>query len=137
NNVIFDANSGFTSGNNKVTVDVIANCHDMTWVGAQATPSIIGTASNPLNVYGSMKLQNDMEYRITITNFLSNDLGEEITTNGVIVGYSAVSGDYGIYFDGDGSWSFMDDFTTLSRMTHRKGTLITNSYTINTGRFSS
>src|SRR5690606_6715350 len=72
-----------------------------------------------------------------ITNFLSNDLGEEITTNGVIVGYSAVSGDYGIYFDGDGSWSFMDDFTTLSRMTHRKGTLITNSYTINTGRFSS
>src|SRR5690606_7595631 len=94
---------------------------------------IIGTASNPLNVYGSMTLQNDMEYRITRTNFLSNDLGEEITTNGAIVGYANSD----IYFDGDGSWSFMDDFTTLSRMTHRKGTLITNSYTISMNRFSS
>src|SRR5690554_7395950 len=49
-NVIFDANSGFTTGNNTVTIDVTANCHDMTWVGAQATPVITGGATNPLNV---------------------------------------------------------------------------------------
>src|SRR5690554_5534223 len=136
NNVIFDANSGFTTGDNTVTIDVVANCHDMTWTGALNTPEIIGTANNPLNVYGSMTLQNDMEYRVVITNFLSNDLGEEITTNGAIVGYST-SINQGIYFNGDGSWSFMDNFTTLSRVKHFKGTLITNSHTISMNRFSS
>src|SRR5690554_2043224 len=135
--VVFNNNSGFTTGNNIVTLDGVGHyCHDMTWVGAQATPIIIGTANNPLNVYGSMTLQNDMEYRVVITNFLSNDLGEEITTNGAIVGYST-SINQGIYFNGDGSWSFMDDFTTLSRVHHFKGTLITNSHTISMNRFSS
>src|SRR5690554_6591636 len=135
--VVFNNNSGFSVGNNTVTLDGVGHyCHDMTWVGAQATPIIIGTANNPLNVYGSMTLQNDMEYRVVITNFLSNDLGEEITTNGAIVGYST-SINQGIYFNGDGSWSFMDDFTTLSRVHHFKGTLITNSHTISMNRFSS
>src|SRR5690606_29875697 len=62
NNVIFDANSGFTTGDNTVTLDVTANCHDMTWVGAQATPVITGGETNPLNVYGSMTLQSGMNY---------------------------------------------------------------------------
>src|SRR5690554_905251 len=137
-NVIFDANSGFTTGNNTVTIDVTANCHDMTWVGAQATPIIIGTLSNPLNVYGSWTLQVNMSYRVQKTNFRSSSSGETLTTNGTIINLSAVNS--GVEFDGTGSWTFMDDYEDSGsncRMVLIQGTLITNGNNLNINGFQS
>src|SRR5690554_6108649 len=137
-NVIFDANSGFTTGNNTVTIDVTANCHDMTWVGAQATPVITGEATNPLNVYGSWTLQANMSYRVRKTNFRSSSLGETLTTNGTIINLSGTNS--GVEFDGTGSWTFMDDYEdsgNLGLMVLIQGTLITNGNNSNINGFQS
>src|SRR5690554_6533100 len=137
-NVIFDANSGFTTGNNTVTIDVTANCHDMTWVGAQATPVITGGATNPLNVYGSWTLQANMSYRVRKTNFRSSSLGETLTTNGTIINLSGTNS--GVEFDGTGSWTFMDDYEdsgNLGLMVLIQGTLITNGNNLNINGFQS
>jgi len=42
NNVFFDANSGFTSGSQTVTINVPnAYCKNMNWTGAVNTPSLL------------------------------------------------------------------------------------------------
>src|SRR5690554_5702633 len=137
--VVFNVNSGFTSGNNVVTLDGAGHyCHDMTWVGAQATPIIIGTVSNPLNVYGSWTLQANMSYRVQKTNFRSSSLGETLTTNGTIINLSATNS--GVEFDGTGSWTFMDDYEdsgNLGLMVLIQGTLITNGNNLNINGFQS
>src|SRR5690554_800505 len=112
-NVVFDANSGFTPGNNTVTLNVIGTCHDMTWNNAPATPEFTGGSGNDLNIYGSQTLQNDMVHDIYQTYFKSQDLGETITTNGVVIGGRTT-------FDGDGEWIFMDDYITSNERSEER-----------------
>src|SRR5690554_5984532 len=130
-NVVFDANSGFTPGNNTVTLDVTGTCHDMTWNNAPATPEFTGGNGNDLNIYGSQTLQNDMVHDIYHTYFKSQDLGETITTNGVVIGGQTT-------FDGDGEWIFMDDYITSNEyMYFEKGNLKTNGQTLEVYHFGS
>src|SRR5690554_5423627 len=130
-NVVFDANSGFTPGNNTVTLNVIGTCHDMTWNNAPATPEFTGGSGNDLNIYGSQTLQNDMVHDIYQTYFKSQDLGETITTNGVVIGGRTT-------FDGDGEWIFMDDYITSNEyMYFEKGNLKTNGQTLEVYNFDS
>ncbi|MBO9634842.1 MAG: T9SS type A sorting domain-containing protein [Chitinophagaceae bacterium] len=54
-NVVFDANSGFTSGNNIVTVNTGAWCHDMTWTNVTGSP-VFNNTGYTLYVWGSLAL---------------------------------------------------------------------------------
>ncbi len=132
--VVFNNNSGFTSASRTVNLEGVNHyCHDMNWVGASNNPIFLGGPLNPLSVYGSLTLQNNMAFNVHSTSFLSNDLGETITTNGAFVNGR-------IIFNGDGSWGFMDNFTganTANSISLIKGTLNTNSNSITTGTFNS
>jgi gliding motility-associated-like protein len=85
-NVYFDANSGFTPGNNTVTIN-IPNifCNNMNWTGAANAPKFISTtnSNSVFAIYGSLTFIQNMtfEYSGTI-KFLSTFAGNTITTGG-------------------------------------------------------
>lgn len=54
--VIFDANSGFTAGNNTVTTTGSAWCHNMSWAGVAGSPVFNESGSHNLEVWGSVVL---------------------------------------------------------------------------------
>ncbi|MBB5438121.1 gliding motility-associated-like protein/uncharacterized repeat protein (TIGR01451 family) [Pedobacter sp. AK017] len=54
-NVIFDANSGFTAVSKTVTVAGAAWCHNMTWTNVANAP-VFDTGTNILEVYGNIEL---------------------------------------------------------------------------------
>lgn len=134
-NVFFDANSGFTVGNNTVTIDVIANCHNMTWSGALNNPVITGSSSNELRLYGSIELQASMIYSVSRTNFLSNSPGETIRTNGTLVNGSFRIGDPSSA--STGVWTLLDGLTTSSSLNFYSGTFITSNQSVSARDFSS
>src|SRR5690606_13813201 len=92
-NVFFDANSGFTAGNNVVTLNGPQQyCNNMTWSGAANNPKIQGHyENNILNIYGSLELQSYMQYHVGITYFKSNVAGQTIKTNGTSIGAAGYS----------------------------------------------
>ncbi len=128
-NVIFDVNSGFTIGNNTVTVNVSATCHDITFVGALNTPIITESNTNFLEVYGSWAMQANMVYDLSKTVFKSTNTGETITSNGV-----EVLND--VEFSSAGGWIFQDDFD-CRRLMFLEGNLNTNNQTLTLLQFRS
>jgi len=54
-NVIFDANSGFTSANKTVSASSTIRCHDMTWNNVSNSP-ILDIGGYPLEIWGSVEL---------------------------------------------------------------------------------
>ncbi|WP_157886130.1 gliding motility-associated C-terminal domain-containing protein [Chryseobacterium glaciei] len=94
--------------------------HDMTWKGVKGTPTIGGT----LSCYGSITLQSNLSHNGGI-DFLSEEQGKTITTNGAVVGNN-----YDVNFSASGSYTFTDDFTTNSRINFLKGRLNTNGKTV-------
>lgn len=116
-NVFFNRFSGESPA---VNISGQADFHNMSWEGVKGAPSIGGT----LSCYGSMTLQSSLTHSGGI-NFLSLDQEETITTNGAIV-----ANNYDINFSAPGSYTFIDDFTTNSRINFTKGTLNTNGKTV-------
>jgi gliding motility-associated-like protein len=116
-NVFFNEHSGESP---VINIPGLAEFHDMTWKGVSGTPSMGGT----LLCYGSMTLQSSLSH-VGGINFLSPETGSTITTNGAIVG-----GNYDVQFSGSGSYMFLDDFTTNSRINFTGGTLHTNGKTV-------
>ena len=121
-NVFFDAGSGFTLPGGKVTIDVVANCHDFIWNGAMNTPTLSGTF-NSLNIYGSMTLQNGMSYIVTSTYFKSPSMGETVTTNGTMINGN-------VYYNGTGGWTLLDNYSATGYIYPMQGSLNTNSKTV-------
>lgn len=92
--VIFDANSGFTSTSNVVTLDSTAECKDMNWATATNTPVFTDVnAGYYLYVTGSITLSAGMTFDINTVQI--NDLSgtwpyyqderfRTINTNGVV-----------------------------------------------------
>ncbi len=70
--VVFNASSGFTSGNNTITATGPVFVHNMTWNNAPATP-----VYNPVTyVYGNVYLQKDMSASASMFNiFKYNNTG--------------------------------------------------------------
>ncbi len=139
-NVIFDANSGFTAGalsQRTVNVNVTATCLDFTWDNAPNSPEITG--GEELHVFGSMTLQSDMTFRVRYVRFLSSLTGNTITTNGAVLHSSSYSGS-AFYFDNGGEWILQDDFISsvyLYDFNLIKGILDFNSKTVHINLFKS
>lgn len=142
--VIFDANSGFTPGNNKVIIPQGHSfCKNMTWQGAPENPIIDGTGDSPgfvkgtLNIFGSLQLQTGMTYNVPFTYFKSSEPGKTITSNNVVLGSSLIANDYGaIYFEGNGGgWIFQDKFQTPYKVNFNQGNLNTAGYAVDAKAF--
>ncbi len=54
-NVVFDANSGFTAANKTVTGTSTIRCHDMTWTNVANSP-ILDIGAYTMEIYGSIEL---------------------------------------------------------------------------------
>lgn len=76
--VIFNENSGFTSGNNNISNNgAIATVRNMTWNNAPGNPVFnVGT-----NLYGSIYLQKDMTAPIALTILKYNSTDPIVTRN--------------------------------------------------------
>lgn len=71
--VIFDANSGFTAISNTVTLDSTGHCLSMNWTGATNTPTFTdGSNSYQLYVYGNLTLATGMTFDINSLYFRDN-----------------------------------------------------------------
>jgi hypothetical protein len=129
-NVFFDANS-FSAGNQNVTIDVItASCNTMNWTGASYTPTFAGSASNSLNIYGSLTFVSGMSITYNgPVSFLADTLGKTITTGGkVIPGVLNFSGI-------GGGWALQDALTNSGAHPSLNlfyGSLNTNDQTVTT-----
>lgn len=100
-NVIFDDNSGLDGY--KVTTTVFAYCDSMTWKGSiTQQPTFSMGASFYLG--GSLTLQRGMEFNGSDLHFVSDDMGETVTTNGVTVNTIC-------NFNGTGGWNLTDSLT--------------------------
>ena len=131
-NVYFDANSGFSPGNNTVTIDqTVIYCMDMDWTGVTGVPVFSGPADKQLYVYGSMTLIADMQWNLLgDTRFRAFQPGKTITTAGQIFKT--------VILDGvGGEWMLLDEFTTSASFRHSSGTFRTNNQTLNAGKFNS
>lgn len=139
--VVFNNNSGFSAATDSVILDgIIHYCKDILWQGAKSNSILFGADSKYLNVYGSFTLQPNMRYHVARTNFISNHLGQTITTNKVTIGGpSLLSIGGNITFTGKGSWILQDSLTTLDKgsITLHSGTLNTNGKAVNIYLFSS
>lgn len=122
-NVVFDANS-FSLPNDSVKVNSNIYCNNMTWTGVTNNPTFVNTSYN-INIQGSLIFAGGMTTTISGTmNFLASGAGNTIFTGSHTLGA-------GIVFDGTGTWTFTDDFTSTSSFTHNKGTVIINDRLIN------
>lgn len=114
-NVIFDANSGFSSGNQYLSLDGQEQyCNNMKWVGAPSKPTISGAVGSTLNVGGNLELQSDMTYSVYRTQFTSNGQAT-ITTQGVLMKGGSKNG---LILSGNGDFIFEDDITLESGFMH-------------------
>ncbi|MGE8553376.1 MAG: hypothetical protein ACN6OB_05480 [Chryseobacterium jejuense] len=131
-NVFFDGGSGFTSGSKTITVNVVANCHNIIFSGSAVAPTIVSsTDTNTLNIYGSSEWQKGMMYKVTTTNYQNNNENRTIKSNGVITGESVSSGTVNFYETQ--SISLLDDFNVKYILFQHAGTWNTNNYRIDLG----
>ncbi len=122
-NVVFDANS-FSLPNDSVKVYGNIYCNNMTWTGVTNNPAFV-TSWNNVNINGSLILSAGMTANISGNiNFTASGAGNTIFSGGHSLGA-------GIVFDGTGTWTFTDDFTSTNSFTHNKGTVIINDRQIN------
>src|SRR5690606_25379300 len=98
NNVIFDASS-FT-GNQTVTVDIQAYCHDMTWTALVFAPTFAGT--NDVIINGSMTLHPSITASLTGRYIFNSTATETITTNNI-----DLNGDI-VLSEATGEWTLAD-----------------------------
>lgn len=132
-NVIFDANSGFTATLKSVTINTNALCDSMTWSGAAIPPQLF--INNPLQVKGSLKIQAGMQLlgSSTIT-FVSTRANESITTGNVSIPYPLI-------FNSTGGWTLTDslkNFTSaIQSITFTNGNLNFGGQFVSVNSFSS
>ncbi len=121
--VWFDDNS-FNIHDSVLISEADAECHNMRWVNI--ADSIRFVKYVDLFIYGSLWLHRNMTWVgvASETSFVSDQMGETITTDSVVL-----SGP--VYFDGNGSWTLQDYFEIEGHgVEHMKGTWNTNSQTV-------
>ncbi|SHL87986.1 Ig-like domain-containing protein [Chryseobacterium polytrichastri] len=128
-NVYFDVNSGFTVGNNTVTLAATGYVHNITFSGSAIAPTFIESGSQTLNIYGSSEWQSGMP-TITISNIYYRNTGEAktIKSNGVGTVVSGIT-----YFEEQNSIDLLDDFS-VGFLEHTAGTWTTNNHQVTIGR---
>ncbi len=146
-NVYFDANS-FTIFGSQVTIyvanlqeDVAAYCKNMDWTGATNNPYLSSSTSNgPLYIYGSLTFIAGMNISSFAGNvyFESANGGQTITSAGQQFVTNSSTGYTGnIYFDGIGSYTLQDAFSTAGTIYLDSGQLNFNSKNVTAAGFNS
>ena len=82
--VVFDANSGFSAGNNTVTTTSNTWCHNMTWAGVTVPATFSEHNSYTLMVYGSVTLSPSVTMNTDI--LFRGTEASTFTTNGATLG---------------------------------------------------
>lgn len=132
-NVIFNEFSGTGAYTVTNTSAVNSECHDMTWTNG--TPAGARLQGNAVEISGSLRVAPGMTWYPANVFFTSNAMGETIETNGVSM--NSPNGGNGIFqFTGTGGWTFVDDFSTSSRILLYSGSMNTNGKTITAWTFN-
>ncbi|MCT2561778.1 gliding motility-associated C-terminal domain-containing protein [Chryseobacterium herbae] len=129
----------FSGTNYTVNIDVPANCNNMTWEDVKGSkPKIKALQSNPLDISGSLILQAGMHYDVERTNFISANAGNTITTNNVVMGYTAANATTkGVFFNSTkGTWMLTDVFN-VRNFGVTSGTFDTNNHPVNAENYCS
>ena len=79
-NVIFDANSGFTPGNDTVFTTSKTWCHNMTWVGVPNNPVFQEHSTYPFEIWGSLIL--DATVTMNTDALFTGTEASTVTSNG-------------------------------------------------------
>ena len=126
-NVVF--NAGSFTGNQTVTVDINAYCHDMTWTGILPDlPNFTGPESVIIN--GSLTFSGAETVDVE-GNFIFNGAAiETITTNG-----AAIASDY--WMSGIGQFTLTDNLTTTGSVIVDQGIFDANGTTVTCSSFLS
>ncbi len=129
-NVVFDANSGLTTGT--VTTSSSSFCNNMTWTGVGNVIFNESTVS-PFKMYGSLVMDNS----VTINGYIemSGTANASITTNGTTIGAMQ----FMIKKTGSGVVTFADNWinTTGGSITHYSGGLNLSGRTLSLVYFGS
>lgn len=130
-NVYFDANSGFTSSSKTITINVTANCKNITFSGSTVAPVVTQSGAQTLNIYGSSVWQSGMgQINVSTIVYQSTSENKTITSNGVITGSSNLLYTNNVFFREVNSISLLDDFFTGYDLTHFAGTFNTNGHNV-------
>lgn len=129
--VIFDANS-FSGPLDIVMINVEnAYCKDMRWESPTGMPSLNGSISKNIRIFGSLLFSTAMEYAFEgDIYFQSTSPGNTITTGNHELKKSVI-------FDGPGGWVLQDKLTTLEDVEFRSGALNTNDQDMKFRQFRS
>lgn len=125
--VFIDSNSGLDSGEEIITLDVNADCHDFSSTSG-VTYSLTG--GNALGIYGSAIFEAGITQNESLQiNFFSTSLDETITSNGANL--------FRVVFPGSGGWTLLDDFIVNSNpassdcyISFQKGTFDANDFNV-------
>lgn len=112
----------------QVNLDIPAVCGDMTWdYVANSRPGLIGKS---LSINGSLTLQRGMNLNVERVQFVGTGQ-KEITTNGVVLDYSAPNySERGLFFNSyGGSWKLLDSLKAKN-IGLINGTLFTNGKSV-------
>lgn len=124
-NVFFDAGSGFTAGNNTVTVDANSFCNNMTWGAVSNNPRLVGSsAAFTIQVSGSVSLSTAATYNIFLR--FQGATPATLVTNGT------VSGEFGFEIDKPGSSLTLSDNLVVPANT---SAIATNAVYLTSGTF--
>lgn len=132
NNVIFDQNS-FTSDDNLVIINLKnAVCKDMTWQGVTNLPTLFGTDTTSLRIYGSLQLDAGMNFDYNQTIYFESVTGgKTIITAGHTLQCNLVFQGVG------GGWTLQDEFRSYYDVTLIHGALSTSGNPFTCGSFIS
>ncbi len=131
-NVVFDANSGFTAGNNTVTATAgTAWCHNMTWTNLTGAP-VFDNRGVFLQIYGSLVLDPTLTLYGNFS-FKGTEAGT-LTTNGFKLGTPV----FRVERTGtNGGVTLTDDITHPGfRIIHNSGKLLLPNRTLHISQFS-
>lgn len=131
-NVYFDTNSGFTSSSKTITINVTANCKNITFSGSTIAPTVTQSGAQTLNIYGSSVWQSGMgQINVSTITYQSTSENKTITSNGVITGSSNLLYTNNVILREVNSISLLDDFSAGYDLTHFAGTFNTNNHNVN------
>lgn len=124
-NIFFDANSGFTVGNNIVTLNANGFCNNMTWGAVANNPRFVTTsASFTVQLNGSLVLSPTTTYNLIFA--FKGATAATLTTQGNVLG------EFGMEIDKPGSSLTVADSLVVPAVTN-VGT--TNQVTLTSGTF--
>ena len=131
-NVFFDANS-FSAAGQRVNINIAsAECLSMNWTGALFNPTLEGTSSPTLHIFGSLTLNPVMENLfLGKVSFESQEIGRTISSQGNTFLNEV------IFNSPAGGWTFLDEFDVNNVINFKAGMISTNDQTINTDGFHS